>query len=86
MLGERNKKMMPRNSAVVCTYATCCDTSSSCMRRVNIRASVDWSVSTFVQMALFRASTRLCNVMGLYVEVFMYLPSSSLEDHFAGWL
>jgi len=64
--------MMPRNSG----------TSSSCMRVVNIRASVDLSASTFALMALFRESTRLCNVM-VFVLSSVYLPA---KMHFAGWL
>jgi len=48
----------------VCTCTACCGTSSSCMRKVNIRASVDLSASTFALMALFRDLTGLCNVIG----------------------
>ena len=64
LLGEPNQKMMLRNSMAVCTCTACCGTSSSCMRRVNIGASVDLSASTFTLMALFQDSTVLCNVIG----------------------
>jgi hypothetical protein len=64
LLGELNQKMIPRNSTTACTCTAWCGTSSSYITRVNIRASVDLSVSIFVLKALFRASTRLCNVMG----------------------